>query len=147
MNICSLYLQIIMARPKNNRIVQQPPKVKGFNPMGYYSANAEKVILDIEEYECIRLLDYENLSQEEASKFLNVSRPTLTRIYDSARKKIAKMLIMANQLVIDGGNYVFRETWFECKSCCCKFNNPTNKEICKCALCGNKEITKLKTGT
>jgi predicted DNA-binding protein (UPF0251 family) len=76
-----------MARPRNNSKIQIPPRVKGFNPQGYYVKPSKAVNLNIEEFEVIRLLDYENLSQLEASKIMEISRPSLTRIYDRVRKK------------------------------------------------------------
>jgi len=49
--------------------------------------------LNFDEYETIRLLDYEGLMQEEAAERMNVSRPTLTRIYENARKTMAKAFV------------------------------------------------------
>lgn len=129
-----------MARNKQNRVIQQPPKVKGFNPMGTYTPKIESVKLNLEEYESIRLIDYENLSQEQASVYIKVSRPTLTRIYDSARKKISKALINGNQILIEGGKFIFSEDWFECADCNCKFNNPENLELNNCIVCNSDNV-------
>ena len=72
-----------MARPRQISKIQSPPRVKGFMPLGHYTQEPERIVmLHLEEYEAIRLLDYEHLSQEEASGFMQVSRPTLTRIYE-----------------------------------------------------------------
>jgi predicted DNA-binding protein (UPF0251 family) len=116
-------------------VIQQPPKAKGFNPLGYYGTKSEPISMNLEEYESIRLLDYEGLSQESAAKYMGISRPTLTRIYESARKKIALILIEAKQLRIEGGNFTFSEEWFICLNCESKFNNPGQKEILSCPLC------------
>lgn len=132
-----------MARTRQNRIIQQPPKVLGFNPIGFYTSKPKTVCLNLEEYESIRLLDYENLSQEEASKYIGVSRPTLTRIYESARKKVSKALIEGCKIIIEGGSFIFKDEWFECKNCLCKFNNPVKAEINCCALCGSSDIVQL----
>ena len=71
----------------------------------------------MEEYESIRLSDYEGLTQLEASKRLNVSRPTFTRIYDAARKKVAKAFVENKSISIEGGDVVFKENWYYCNHC------------------------------
>ena len=136
---------LIMPRPTNNRVIQKPPKVKGFKPIGYFGSLTQSVKLNVEEYEVIRLLDYESLTQEEAAKHLRVSRPTLTRIYEKARKKVAVALMEANQLLIEGGSFIFKDEWFECSNCRSKFNNPGDKEIQHCPLCKHQTIVKLST--
>ena len=104
-------------------------------PVGYYSKQTEPVILNIEEYESIRLLDYEGFSQEEAATIMDVSRPTLTRIYERARNKMACALTEVRQILIEGGNAVFGENWYECQSCLSRFNNPEISAIEVCPLC------------
>lgn len=80
----------------NRRIftrVTMPPPMEGFKPFGIPIQELEPVVLLFEEYEAIRLADYENLTQEEATQKINISRPTFTRLYDKARKNIAKAFI------------------------------------------------------
>ena len=55
----------------------------------------------LEEYEAIRLADYEN-SHEEAAQRMNISRPTFTRLYDKARKH-SPAFIESKSIVIRGG--------------------------------------------
>lgn len=132
-----------MARQKQKRVIQQPPKVKGFNPMGVYTSKTEAIQLNLEEYESIRLIDYENLSQEQASVYMKVSRPTLTRIYDAARKKLGRAIIKGLQIQIEGGKFIFNEPWFECSDCECKFNNPDNTELNKCIMCSSINVNPI----
>ena len=82
-----------------------PPPMEGFKPFGVPMRELEPVILLYEEYEAIRLADYENLTQEEASKKMNISQPTFFRLLDSARKKIANALINGKAIKIEGGTY------------------------------------------
>lgn len=133
-----------MARPRNNSKIQIPPRIKGFNPQGYYAKPSKAIILNIEEYEVIRLLDYENLSQLEASKIIEISRPSLTRIYDRARKKIAQALIEARPIRIEGGKIVYDEHWYQCNKCKSHFSNPEETEIAHCALCLSTDILKVE---
>lgn len=133
-----------MPRPRQVSKVQMPPRVKGFIPLGYYKNQSEPVQLNIEEFEVIRLLDYEGLSQVEAARLMQISRPTLTRIYERARKKVATALTEAQQLLIEGGNAIFNGQWFMCEKCDCKFNNPQNVEVSVCPLCDSPNIQHLE---
>ena len=132
-----------MARPRNHSIVQIPPKIKGFIPLGFYAQESEPVTLYVEEYETIRLLDYENLSQAEAAKYMKISRPTLTRIYERARKKIALALTEVHAISIEGGQAIYEGEWYLCKKCESNFNNPGYKKIKQCPLCRSNEIKNL----
>jgi predicted DNA-binding protein (UPF0251 family) len=117
--------------------------VKGFNPVGFYSGETETVLLNIEEFEVIRLLDYENLSQEDAALFMEISRPTLTRIYDRARKKMATALAEARQIRIEGGRAVFNSDWYRCSSCESNFNITMNYLATRCPLCKSETIVNI----
>ena len=77
-------------RPKNIRKVNDMPVAAGFKPIGLNGCCKNTIFLHFEEYEAIRLCDYEMKTQQEASVSMGVSRPTLSRIYVSARQKIAK---------------------------------------------------------
>ncbi len=70
-----------MPRKKRDRRLLAPPAIKGLSVYGPKN-RSEQVYLYFEEYEAIKLLDYENMTQEEAAVCMDVSRPTLTRNYD-----------------------------------------------------------------
>ncbi|OQY00334.1 MAG: hypothetical protein B6I20_08880 [Bacteroidetes bacterium 4572_117] len=93
-----------MPRPKRKRNVFSLPMVEGFKPFGAAIDQTEAIELLIEEYETIKLADYLNLTQEEAAKKMNISRPTFTRIYDKARKTIAHAFVEGKVIVIKGGD-------------------------------------------
>jgi len=131
-----------MSRRKLQRKIITPPSIKGFSVFGPNRKKNEKNRLFIEEYEVIRLLDFENLTQEEAAIHMEVSRPTLTRIYENARKKVAKSLVEGIDLVISGGEYLFDESWFRCEACKANFDIPENSEHC-CPICKSTEIITL----
>ena len=63
------------------------------------------MVLLVDEYEAIRLIDLEGLSQEECAQQMEVARSTVSAIYDSARKKIAQSIVGGRRLTIEGGNY------------------------------------------
>jgi predicted DNA-binding protein (UPF0251 family) len=133
--------------PRRQRIrkVVNPPAIKGFKPFG--SGNQEKkstpVTLLYEEYESLRLCDYEMFNHHQASRIMEVSRPTFTRIYASARQKVARAFVEGAQIAIEGGKVYFDSDWFQCKSCDCYFNNPEkDRMINHCPLCGSNDIHK-----
>jgi len=69
--------------------------------------NEEAVILmSIEEYETIRLIDLQGFMQEETAEQMNIARTTVQRIYNDARKKIAQSLVNGKILRIEGGDYL-----------------------------------------
>lgn len=117
-NIQNNLLQLIrMARPEKNRTVSQPPLMKGFKPFGIPHCKLEAVNLTYEEYESIRLVNYENLEQKEAADLMNISRPTLTRIYNKALTTIAKAFVEGKAIIIEGGNYELSNDWYRCGKC------------------------------
>jgi len=74
-----------------------------FRPEGCPSSSCEEVLLTLDEYEAIRLADLEGLYQEQAAALMNVSRQTFGRIVESARRKVADVLVKGKALRIEGG--------------------------------------------
>jgi len=69
------------------------------------------IFMTYEEFEAIRLVDYEGLTQEEAGKRMGVSRGTVWRALSSARKKVAQMLVEGRELIIlPQGNEALKDT-------------------------------------
>nr|MBD3622413.1 DUF134 domain-containing protein [Sunxiuqinia sp.] len=129
-----------MPRKKRQRRLLAPPSVKGFSVFGPKN-RAEQVVLFFEEYEAIKLLDYDNLTQEEAAVCMEVSRPTLTRIYEAARNKVARSMVEGKDLLIRGGNFQFDENWYRCNDCSAKFNMADKGE--NCPVCHSKKTISL----
>ncbi|MCR5605298.1 MAG: DUF134 domain-containing protein [Treponema sp.] len=92
-----------MPRPQRCRCIGALPEFWHFSPKEDKSSGV--VTITLCEYETIRLLDYENNTQEECAKKMDIARTTVTAMYDSARKKIADCIINGKELVISGGNY------------------------------------------
>lgn len=130
-------------RPTRLRRVSNPPPVSGFKPYGGLAKDKhpQSVFLHLEEYEVIRLCDFENLNHHEAARVMDVSRPTLTRIYSKARAKIADALVTGKQIIIEGGKIYFDSEWYKCNGCNCLFNQPEKSVVPeKCPLCGSSKI-------
>ena len=120
-----------MARPTKQRRICKAPAYCEFGPIGKVD-DQEPIVLDVTEYECLRLIDYEGLTQEECAKQMNLVRTSVTGIYARARQKIADSLVNGKELWIEGGSYEVCEGGLE--SC------PSRKEREKCSQC-SKEHT------
>ena len=90
-----------MSRPTRCRRIARIPAFRSFSPDDVDPS--ESVSLTIDEYEALRLLDGEGLTQEECALRMNIARTTVTAIYDSARKKIADVIVNGKRLLIAGG--------------------------------------------
>jgi predicted DNA-binding protein (UPF0251 family) len=95
-----------MPRPRIPRKVWFTPNVTYFKPAGIRMIFLDEVIITRDEFEAIRLRDYEGLTQTEAAKKMGISQPTFQRLYESARKKIADALINGKAIRIEGGPYI-----------------------------------------
>ncbi len=60
----------------------------------------EPVEMSLEEYEVLRLVDYEGLTQDAAGEKLGVSRGSVQRAYAKAREKMAKMIVEGRPLIV-----------------------------------------------
>ena len=92
-----------MPRPQRCRKIRSYPEQWSFLPEDGESGQTP-VVLTLDEYEAVRLLDYCGLTQEECAVRMEVSRTTVTAIYDSARKKLAEVLVCGRGLRVSGGN-------------------------------------------
>ena len=93
-----------MPRPVKCRRVCHFPSNLEFVP-AQNTTDKEPIILNIDEYETIRLIDMEKRSQEQCSEFMQVARTTVQRIYESAREKLAITLVEGRPLRIEGGDF------------------------------------------
>ncbi len=109
-----------MPRPRKCRRVCCMPQISGFCPEGG-TGGAEPLLMTVEEYEAIRLIDWEGLSQEETAQEMGVARSTVQRIYEKARKKLADCIVNGKALKISGGNYRLCSGKEPCarRRCCC----------------------------
>ena len=97
-----------MPRPCKKRRIAALPGCCRFQPD---KPNKPKnaVLLTLDEFEAIRLIDLLGLTQQECAERMAVARSTVQTIYDSARKKLAQFLIMGTELRIEGGDFILNE--------------------------------------
>jgi len=133
-----------MARPQKNRKICKPPKMQGFKPFGLAFCETKHIIMQYDEYEAIKSVNYNFLPQVEAAVLMGISRPTLTRIYNSALKKIAKAFVEGKSIIIKGGNFEFEKDWFKCKKCFKLIEGLGNHVKCSdCNRFGKEELINL----
>ncbi|MBL7148136.1 MAG: DUF134 domain-containing protein [Nanoarchaeota archaeon] len=94
-----------MPRPRLCRRVRFEPNVTYFKPKGIGLKELDVSILTVDEFEAVRLKDFENMDQEKAAKKMDISQPTFHRLVLSARKKIADAIVNGKAIKIEGGNY------------------------------------------
>ena len=94
-----------MVRPRLCRRVRFNPDVTYFKPRGIPLRDLEEMTLNVDELEALRLHDFENLSQEECSKKMNISQSTFNRLVIVARKKMVEAIVRGKAIKIEGGNY------------------------------------------
>lgn len=113
-----------MPRPIKCRKVCCLPSSDLFGPFNIPIKNSEIIIMRVEEYETIRLIDLEGMMQEECAEKMNIARTTVQRIYNDARRKLANSLVNGNMLKIQGGDYKLceeNESFCGCERCKRKF--------------------------
>ena len=83
-----------MPRKVKCRKVCHYPQTLEFLPQNN-NAEQEPIVLTVDEYEAIRLIDRRGMSQEQCAAFMQIARTTVQRIYETARKKLAGELGIA----------------------------------------------------
>lgn len=129
-----------MPRPKRKRKVCCLPKSSEFRPVGSSVQDVEMVFLTIDEYETIRLIDYEGFTQTECAQFMHVARTTIQEIYGNARKKISTALIEFRPIRIEGGEYQLcdgKESFCRCGGC------EKHREYSRTMMKGETRIMKI----
>lgn len=119
-----------MPRPKKWRRVCCMPARTEFAPVGEPFHSSDAVIMTVDEYEAIRLIDHEGFNQEECAGYMNIGRTTVQQIYNNARKKLSITVVEGKPLMISGGEYRL-----------CEGNGP----YCGCGGCHRRRHGRVKT--
>lgn len=93
-----------MPRPPCERSISGSPVAAVFKPVGIPACELEEVVMTLDEFEALRLADLDGLYQEAAAGQMKVSRPTFSRIVESAHRKVADALVHGKALRIEGGS-------------------------------------------
>ncbi len=128
-----------MPRRKRLRRIVAPPGFKGYRPYGSRHRGNPHVELLYEEYEAIKLADYDLMTHEEASGMMGISRATFARIYESARRKIARALVETREIRSVYGNAWFDKSWYVCNRCHARFTIPEEFGSKECPMCRSED--------
>ncbi|MBL7006449.1 MAG: DUF134 domain-containing protein [Spirochaetia bacterium] len=135
-----------MSRSKMKRVVLRPPLYADFKPTGVQKNEKELLLLELDEFEAVRLADYLGMEHTEAATEMEISRSTFSRLIDKARKKISCFLIEGKHLQIEGGNIHFRGNLIRCRNCGHMFNVAFETDIERCPGCGSRNLLDLAGG-
>ena len=94
-----------MPRKVKCRKVCHYPQTLEFLPQNNNAQEQEPIVLTVDEYEAIRLIDRRGMSQEQCAAFMQIARTTVQRIYETARKKLADFVVEGRPLRIEGGDF------------------------------------------
>ena len=94
-----------MARPIKRKLIEGIPKYTVFGPIDKRPKDDKVIIMKIEEYETIRLIDFEGLAQQACADIMDVSRTTVQKLYNDARAKVSTSLVLGLKLKISGGDF------------------------------------------
>lgn len=116
-----------MARPRKHKRICKIPESKTFNSG---AKRRDKLLMSVDEYETIRLIDYEKLTQQECAKQMQVARTTVTSVYESARYKFSDSIINNKQIIVEGGDFTVCSNSMHC-----------------CGQCGKSKCRKCRHGS
>ncbi len=135
-----------MPRPQKMRSVQRPPLHGGFKPTGVKARFLKDITLTLDEFEAIRLADYEGQDQIEAAAAMGISRSTFSRLVERARRQVARFLVEGAHLRIDGGEVHFEGNLIRCADCGNVLQRPLVPETMRCPECGSTNLIDLAGG-
>lgn len=95
-----------MPRPCKRRRICALPNCRRFGSLDGGMGAHPPMAMTLDEFETIRLIDLEGLSQQQCAQRMEVARTTVQAIYAGARKKLAQCLVGGRELLIEGGDYV-----------------------------------------
>ena len=90
-------------RRKKIRYIQKMPKIVQFSPRGK-AGRPDEIELKVDEYEAIKLADFQGYDQAEGAMAMGISRPSFGRILRDGRKVIADGLVNGKIIRIRTGN-------------------------------------------
>ncbi len=138
-----------MPRPRFYRRVAGSPFCTVFKPAGIPVGSLAEILLTLDEFEAIRLADYEGKYQDQAAEAMHISRQTFGRIIESAHKKISQALVQGKAIRIEGGEVeVQGMRTFSCLDCRHTWNEPYGTGFPgNCPACRGLRFGRADSGT
>lgn len=82
------------------------PDVLIFKPAGIEKNNLEEIILELDEYEAMRLADIENLTMQAGAENMGISPATFNRLVQTAHAKIANAIVYWKVIKINNKSFI-----------------------------------------
>jgi len=92
-----------MPRPPRGRRIGYRQEVDFYKPAGVPLSKLTVTTINLDEMEAIRLVDAESHTQTEAAEHMDISQPTVARLLESGRKKMARAIVEGQALSIHPG--------------------------------------------
>jgi predicted DNA-binding protein (UPF0251 family) len=93
----------LKGRPKKVRYIQKMPQIVQFSPRGK-PGRPDEVELTLDQFEAIKLADFQGFDQQEGALAMKFSRPSFGRVLREARAKIADALVNGKIIKFHMGN-------------------------------------------
>lgn len=90
-------------RKNKVRIIQKMPKISQFSPRGK-AGRPDEIELRVDQFEAIKVADYQGYNQSEGAKLMGVSRASFGRILRMGRKVVADAIVNGKIIRIRVGN-------------------------------------------
>ena len=136
-----------MPRPVICRRVAGCARAEYFKPAGIPLSGLEEILLGHDELEALRLADLKGLYQAEAAEKMGISRQTFGNIVESARRKVADVLVNGRALRIQGGFYQMIDRTFTCSDCKHEWAVPSGTgRPSGCPQCQSADIQRAPAG-
>ncbi|MFW9842755.1 MAG: DUF134 domain-containing protein, partial [Candidatus Thorarchaeota archaeon] len=90
-----------MPRPKKRRCCRRFDADRIFKPQGIPMRDIETSVLSLDQFEALRLCDYEGMDQETAGARMGISRGTVQRLLYVARKAVVKAILENRAIVVN----------------------------------------------
>ena len=132
-----------MGRPEVEKKVGEPPLFDVYKPAGVRASELGTVELSLDEYEAIKLADYNGLEHAEAAIKMGIARPTFTKLITRARTNFSKLLVEGAVVTIAGGKVHFQMNRYKCSNCGKISAVEVNEELKKCPYCDSLDIESL----
>lgn len=134
-----------MPRSRKCRFVDSPPSVTVFKPGGVPAHSLQAVEIGLDELEALRLADQQGLYQDAAAARMGISRPTFSRLIETARRKVADALLGGKMIVFQGGPVVMGQIrTFACLHCGSSFQLPHGTgQPDACPSCGSLNFRRV----
>ncbi len=138
-----------MTRPRKTKIVHTAPIPANraiFKPAGIPLSMLAINNITFEEFEAMRIVDFESKSQYDAAASMGVSQPSISRLLMTGRQKLIDALVSGKAVRIGGGDFRLAFRGFGCLGCENKWEIAENNALApeKCPKCESNEIYALK---